>query len=330
MRYLLKAVSNEGRIESLDLHGFDEPSVVQQARSRGYTVLAVHRRAGFAAPWSDARARFPVGPFSQDLLVLLDAGLPLVETLQTLAEREQRGEFRALIERVCAIVREGHTLSAALKRFPREFPPLYVATVQASETTGDLGPALQRYVAYQNQIDTVRKRVLAASIYPALLLLVGGLVCLFLLLYVVPRFSGIFEERGVDLPFFSQLLLAWGQLVRGHGSLIATAIAAAALAAAAVLRRPSVRSRFVDSLWRLPAVGERLRIYQLARFYRTIGMLLRGGVPLVAALQMGSELLHPALRLRLAAASRAIREGRPVAASMEANGLTTPVALRML
>ena len=80
----------------------------------------------------------------------------------------------------------------------------------------------------------------------------------------------------------------------------------------------------------VPAIGERLKVYQLARFYRTIGMLLRGGTPLVAALDMGGELLHPLLRERLARASQAIREGRGVAQSMDANGLTTPVALRML
>jgi general secretion pathway protein F len=85
-----------------------------------------------------------------------------------------------------------------------------------------------------------------------------------------------------------------------------------------------------DALWRLPAIGEHLKVYQLARFYRTIGMLLRGGMPLVGALDMGAELLHPLLRERLVQAARAISEGRSVSQSMEAAGLTTPVALRML
>src|SRR5579862_2864828 len=151
MRYLLKAVSNEGRVASLDFQGLDEASAIQQAESRGYTVLAVHPRGPFTAPWHGAGARFPASAFSQDLLVLLDAGLPLVEALQTLAEREHRGEFRALLTRICAIVREGLPLSAALKQHPLAFSALYVATVQASETTGDLSPALQRFVAYQNQ-----------------------------------------------------------------------------------------------------------------------------------------------------------------------------------
>ena len=97
-----------------------------------------------------------------------------------------------------------------------------------------------------------------------------------------------------------------------------------------VLRLPQVRAGIESLLWRLPVIGEHMKIYQLARFYRTIGMLLRGGMPMVSALDMGAELLHPSLRGRLIGARRAISEGKPVSASLDAHGLTTPVALRML
>jgi general secretion pathway protein F len=155
-------------------------------------------------------------------------------------------------------------------------------------------------------------------------------VSLFLLLYVVPRFSGIYAERGTDLPFFSRLLIAWGELVQGRGPLALGVLVGAVALLIYALNGTLLRARIEYALWRLPAVGERLKLYQLSRFYRTIGMLLRSGTPLLSALQMGTELLHPALRTRLAEARRAISEGRPVAQSMEANGLTTPVALRLL
>src|SRR6266571_1267759 len=308
MRFELKAVSQEGRVESLDFQGLDEASAVQQAESRGYTALAVRPRAGFTTSWRGAHERFPVVLFSQELLVLLNAGLPLVESIETLAERERRSEFRALLERICAIVRQGNTLSSALEQFPQAFPRLYVSTVQASEKTSDLGSALARYVTYQNQIEAIRKRLVNASIYPLLLIGVGGLVSLFLLLYVVPRFSRIYEERGVDLPFFSKVLLAWGQLVEGHAMLVVGVLAGLVIAAVYALRQPTVKARLEKVLWSLPAIGERLKLYQLARFYRTIGMLLRGGMPLLPALQMGADLLHPVLRTRLIAASRAVGE----------------------
>lgn len=330
MRFRLKTVGPEGRVESLDFQAHDESSAVRQAENRGYTVLAVRQAAGAALPWRAAAATFPVVLFSQELLVLLNAGLPLVEAIATLAEKERDGEFRAILERIGVVLSRGRRLSAALDEHPQAFPPLYAATVRASEKTSDLAPALARYVAYQNQIEAVRKRMVNASIYPLLLLGVGGLVSLFLLLYVVPRFSRIYEERSTDLPLFSRLLMAWGQAVEGNGVLVVGALAGLLAAVIYVLRLATVRARIENLLWRLPAIGERLRVYQIARFYRTIGMLLSGGMPVVPALQMGAELLHPVLRTRLAAASRAISEGRPVSESMDANGLTTPVALRML
>jgi general secretion pathway protein F len=96
------------------------------------------------------------------------------------------------------------------------------------------------------------------------------------------------------------------------------------------LRATRLRTTLADAVWRLPGIGERMKVYQLARFYRTIGMLLKGGVPLVTTLKMGAQLLHPVLRARLASAGQAISEGRSVSESLDANELTTPVALRML
>ena len=330
MRFQLKAVGQDGRVEALDLEAFDQGAAVQQAEGRGYTVLSVRRRA---LAWRRG-ARFPVALFSQELLVLLQAGLPLVDSIETLAQKEQRAgrstEVGAALERILATLRQGRPFSAALEQSPQAFPPLYIATVRASERTSDLPAALARYVAYEQQLDAIRKRLVNASIYPALLIGVGALVSLFLLFYVVPRFSHIYEERAVDLPVFSKVLLGWGKVVEGNGAVVGLALLVLAALLFHVFRSASVRARLGDLLWKVPSVGERLKLYQLARFYRTTGMLLRGGMPLVAALDMGAGLLHPALRERLAAARRAITEGRPVAASLEEHGLTTPVALRML
>ncbi|MGH8701057.1 MAG: type II secretion system F family protein [Burkholderiales bacterium] len=330
MRYQLKAIGPDGRVESLDFQAPDRASAVQQIEGRGYTVLSVRTRPSLFAPWRGASTRFPVALFSQELLVLLNAGLPLVEAIETLAEKEKRQDLKLILERIAGTLRQGRPLSAALEQFPSIFSALYAATVRAAEKTSDLAPALSRYVAYQHQVEAIRKRIVYASIYPLLLIGVGGLVSLFLLFYVVPRFSRIYEERSADLPLFSKVLLTWGQAVEGHGVLVLAVIAGLIAVVAYLLRLPQARAAVGDALWRLPAFGENMKVYQLARFYRTIGMLLRGGMPLVTALEMGAELLHPVLRARLVAATHAISEGHSVSQSMERNGLTTPVALRML
>lgn len=326
MRFELKAIGPEGNVELLDFQAQDEASAVQALEGRGYTVLSVRPRRSLL--WQSGRARFPVVLFSQELRALLQAGLPLVESIDTLAQKERTDEWRLLLERVAATLREGRPLSAALEQFPQAFGALYIATVRAAERTSDLAPALARYIAYATQLEAIRKRVVNASIYPLLLMAVGGMVALFLLLYVVPRFGRIYAERGGDLPLFSRWLLAWGQAVDEHGLLV-LAVAAVAMVAAIYLVR-SFKEEIANLLWRLPAIGERLKVYQLARFYRTIGMLVRGGTPLVNALESAGDLLHPLLRGRLTAASRAVAEGHKLSQSMEANGLTTPVAARLL
>jgi general secretion pathway protein F len=328
MRFELKAIGPAGNVEAIDFQAPDETTARRSLEGRGYTVLSVRVKHSLGLPWRSAAERFPVPLFSQELRVLINAGLPLVEAVETLAEKEKRDDFRAVLERLATVMREGQPLSAALQEFPQAFSPLYVATIRASEKTSDLSDALARYVAYAGQLEAIRKRVVNASIYPALLLAVGGLVSLFLLLYVVPRFGNIYAERGGNLPFFSRVLLTWGQAVDKHGVLVLAFIAG--MIGFAIYLFKVFKTQVGNALWRLPAVGEHLKVYQLARFYRTIGMLLRGGMPLVAALDMGAELLHPLLRERLVQAARAISEGRNVSQSMDAAGLTTPVALRML
>ncbi len=326
MRFELRAITQDGRLESVDCQALDAQSARRQAEGRGYTVLEVRSRKSLVA----RSGRFPLPLFSQELLVLLAAGLSLVEALETLAQKEKRAEWRAVLASLLGVLRQGQPLSSALEQAPAAFPPLYVATVRAAEKTSDLVPALTRYVAYQAQLDTIRRRVVNASIYPLLLIAVGGLVTLFLMLYVVPRFGKIYAERSADLPVFSQLLIAWGELVQGHAAFVIIALGAIVVGTVFVLRQTRVRAALGNALWRVPAIGEHLKVYQLARFYRTTGMLLKGGMPLVTALGMAAELLHPVLREKLAAASRAISEGHAVSTSLDANGLATPVALRML
>lgn len=329
MRFALKTIRPEGRVELIEVQARDSAAAEQQAKERGYTVIAVRPRNTIFGLWRGAE-RFPVMLFSQELRVLLEAGLPLVEAIDTLAEKESRTENRAVFEHVSRTLRQGRPLSAAIDQFPELFPAIYAATLRAAERTSDIAPALGRYVAYARQIAALRRTVTQAMIYPSLLLGVGGLVSLFLMLYVVPRFSRIYEERAVDLPLVSKALLSWGRAVEGHGLAVAALFAAAAAVVAWALLSAPMRAWFAAWLWRVPGIAERLRVYQLTRFYRTAGMLLHGGLTLLAALHMCAELLSPALRARLAQACLSISEGQPVSVSMERHGLTTPVALRML
>jgi general secretion pathway protein F len=330
MQFEVKALRARDAIVMLQLEAADTGDARAQAGAQGYTVLAIRARQTWRSWAAPKGGHFQLGLFSQELLALVDAGLTLSDAVETLAEKEDRAEAAKILRHLLAQLYEGRTFSTALQSHPAVFPPLYVASVRASEKTGDLSEALSRYVAYQAQMDAVRKKIVSASIYPVLLVGVGLLVTLFLLGYVVPRFSRIYEGLGTDLPVLSKLLLQWGQLLQAHGALVVVALVAGLALAAYAAARPQARSWAMQRAWRLPAVGARMRMYQLARFYRTLGMLLRGGIPISQALGMVVELLHPALRAQLQMAGVAISEGRSVSHAMETHRLTTSVAVRML
>src|SRR5512141_1297718 len=266
MRFEVKAVREGSGVVALSLDAADMKDAAGQAQAQGYDVLSVKsRRLSLKLP---ARgARFSLMLFSQELRALLDAGLTQVEALETMVEKERHPHNRNILQRVIEKLYEGHPLSYALQQFPEIFPPLYIATIHASEKTGDLDESLARYIDYQSRMDVVRKKVVSASIYPMLLLGAGGLVTLFLMFYVVPRFSKVYEDIGSELPFFSRMLMQWGQLLETHRTLVMAAFAGGVAGTVYMVTRPGFRQSVMRTLWRIPAVGERIRVYQLARFY---------------------------------------------------------------
>jgi len=330
VRFEVKALSNDRGIQLVSLEATDEAEALNQARLQGYAVLTIRRKHNWGKRLATHRSHFSLTLFTQELLALLDAGLSLVEAIETLTEKEEHPESRQVLEQITGRLYEGHTLSYALQQFPARFPPLFVATVRASEKTSDLSTALTRYVEYQVQMDGVRKKVVSASIYPIILLIGGGLVTLFLIGYVVPRFSLVYDQMGQGLPFLSRMLMQFGQILREHGLAIFSVFSLGLAGFIYAVRQPKNRERLVQQLWQVPAIGNRMKIYQLARFYRTLGMLLQGGTPIVTALHMASDLLQVSLRHRLALASASIGEGLSISQAMERHSLTTPVASRML
>lgn len=328
MRYEVKAVlSGQGTVQ-LELEANNEEEARLQVIEQGGMVLSVRRSfSGFSLK---SRTRFPLVHFSQELLSLQTAGLSLVESIETLLEKEQDADNRKIIQNILARLYEGVTFSQALEEYPRAFPPLYIATIRASERTGDLPEALTRFISYQTQMDFVRKKLVGASIYPVLLLAVGFLVSIFLLVFVVPKFSAIYDDMGSDLPWLSLLLIKWGHFVEERGWELAIITGVILTAAIYSVTRPAFRANILRLLWRIPAIGEHMRVYQLARFYKTLGMLLRGGIPVTQALEMVSGLLQSHFRPKVEAAAKHIREGKTISSAMELEGLTTAVGNRML
>lgn len=290
MQFHLKVYRASEGVKFLTLTASNATDAATQAQAQGYRVLSSRRALGPSFN-SATRSKFSVALFSQEMLALLQAGLSLVETIDILAHKSKDAASRRILITLEQHLREGQSFSRALQLMPDAFPPVYVATIRTSEQTGDLVTALDRYLAYHRQLNLVRDKVVAALVYPALLIAVGLLVILFLLGYVVPRFSQVYEDIGGNLPWTSRLLMEWGRFLANHAGGVGLAFLAVIGAIAFVVTRPMVRAWFIKSLWSLPTVGEKIQLYQLARFTRTLAMLINGGIPFVTALTMVQDLL---------------------------------------
>lgn len=326
MQYQLRVIKASGTPSQIAVDAASELEARQRAEQQGYTVLRVASRAHKIRLGTE---HFPLVLFCQELRVLLEAGLPLPDSLDTLIEKETRTETRATLAKLLSAVREGQQLSDAMANLPSAFPSLFVATVKAAETTGNLPEALTRYALYIEQIDILKKRIVSASIYPALVLTFGFLVLIFLMAYVVPRFSKIYESHVSNLSFTTKLLLQLGKFSQDYGLIVLVLLFGLGALLVSLFSQPVIREKLFDAFWKLPYLGEKVRIYHLSRLYRTFSMLLRSGIPVVTGLGMVNSLLGVSLQSNLSKAKRLISEGLSFSEAFESCGLTTPVAGRL-
>jgi general secretion pathway protein F len=325
MQYEVRALSPNAVVEQLSIDALDEADARRQVEARGLFVSKVRRRGG-----ARAKGGISLVLFSQELLALLSAGLGIVEALEALHEKEASPALANVLGRLLAGLREGKRFSSVLAEQADRFPPLYIGIVKAAEGTSDLPRSLARYIDYQQRIDTVRAKIVSAAIYPMILLAVGGAVSGFLITYVVPKFAEVYQGAGRDLPFMSRLMLSWGQFAANHTGLLLAGVGALAALVFFGVRHVLARGGVAGLLARLPGLRERVRIYELSRLYLTLGMLSEGGIPIVHAIDTVQSMVSPDVRAGLQQARLEIESGQPLSSAFAANGLTTPISLRML
>ena len=310
----------------------DAQAAVSALRVDPRRVLSVKavEHSSDASPTSYRSRAFPLRLFSQELAVLLAAGIPLLEGLVTLREKETAASVTHALDTVIEQVQSGQPLSTAFKSQPTAFDSLFIAVVQASERTGQTEQALREHAAYLAWVDALRSKLVSASIYPLTLVVAGLAVIVFLLLFVVPRFAGILEGVGGEMPAASRVLITVGRASGEHPW--ATAVAVLAVLALPVLawRQGALRQWVATRLWQLPLLGPKLHLLALAQFYRTASMLLGAGVPVVAALRSSRQVIAPRLRASLDAAIERVDQGERLSVALQQSGLTTPVSLRMI
>lgn len=324
----------EGRVQTLDVSAADATAACARAVRDGLQVLGCSPRGGAARTLGHERTAKRMGldiaNFSYELASLMAAGLSVVDALRTLAAKDSAPSRRAALLDVVQGLSEGLPLSAALERHPGRYPALLIATVSASEQTGELSTSLRRYAEHQQTIKTLRDKVVGSAVYPMLLLAVGCVVVLFLITVVVPKFAVLIESTRRELPWSSQLLMSWGRFAALHAwevGLVGVALLVALLTAVRHILRNGARAAWLDAV---PLIGPTVRQFRHAQLYRTTGMLVRGGIAAPRALQLGASLLGDADRERLHRAVQLLHEGFSLSSALQTAQLADPVATSML
>ncbi len=268
--------------------------------------------------------------FNQQFVTLIRAGLPILKSLDLLADRLTDEKLGRYIQAVRKEVRTGTILSDAFEK-QGVFPPVYVTSVLAGEKSGSLVEVLDRYVTYQKLTLAVRKKLLVSLLYPCILIVLVISLIFFLVTYVVPNFAELYNSMQAKLPLPTQILIAVGTTARtyvvaGVGTLAATAVLLYFWS-----KRDSSRE-FLDRLqMRLPVIGEVWTKYQVAQLSRVLGTLLVGGIPLVSALETaGRSMGTVVLRKALDSTAVSVREGRPLSESLAKTGIVPDLAVDMM
>ncbi len=322
--FAYRAIGPGGRTTSGQLDAANRAAAVAQIRLLGAAPVEVRELAALASNDNPARRKAPgaarraASKTLGEAAVLLNAGLPLDRALALALDNVEdpvvRADFAALLKRV----KEGEPLSRAMAHNPAMFPPIAQAMAEAGEANGRLGSALDRLAAVQAQAEEVRSIVVSALIYPIILMVIAVAIILMMLLFVVPQFDQLFAQSADKLPPESIAVLAASHGLRAYGLYWLAGLAGAVLIARAWLARASTRAGADRLVLRVPQLGTLVRHIETARFARTLGALVDGGVQVPAALAVAHR--------TIANRSMSLAIGAVVGIVKEGEGLTRPLA----
>src|SRR2546428_567909 len=288
----------------------------QKLADRGLYVYAVDQRNRLLSGFLQRRERSVGGSdfliLNQQFNTLIKAGLPILRALDLLADRASSPKLRPVISQVRDRVREGKSLSEAVAE-AGAFSKVYSTAILAGEKSGNLPGVLDYYIAYQRVSTGVRKKILAALVYPTLLISVAIAIVTYLVTAVIPKFAMLYKDLNVEIPAPTRLLIA---VTIDYRFVVLGIVALMAAAAAGVFlwsRTEQGGTAFDRFKFRLPVLGDTLLKFQVAQFSRTLSTLLTGGTPLVAGLQTASDAITTKLlRSAVAQPTQRVREGESV------------------
>ncbi len=337
-QFLCKVGTPAGEIIERIYSAADEGSLRAQLGGEDMLILSLRRQGilGSLVPrlGGGRRKRIPAKEFlvfNQEMLALVKAGLPIINCLEILIERRKNPVFKQVLADIRDQVRAGTALSDAFESHGDLFPTLYSPSLASGERSGEIGIVLERYVKYSKTVTALRKKVVSALVYPALLLVLSAGLISILILYVLPKFAEFFTGMDAELPLLTIILVNSSIVMRDNILYLIAAAVAVYIAFMAWKRTPAGEMQLDRIKMSLPLVGKVWHLYAVSRFCRTLGTLLAGGIPLVSSLEIAGK----GVGVRLFAERTKdvivkVREGRSLWESLENTRAFTDMTVEMI
>ncbi|MBA3563481.1 MAG: type II secretion system inner membrane protein GspF [Gammaproteobacteria bacterium] len=332
------AVDTGGKERKGVLEGDTARQVRQLLRDRSLLPLQVTEVAQREAKRQTTGVSFRRGIGAMDLALitrqiatLVRSGLPLEEALLAVGEQSEKARLKSILLGVRSRVMEGHTLADGLGDFPQAFPEIFRATVAAGEQSGHLDAVLERLADFTEGRQVLRQKVTNAMVYPVILTLLALLIVSGLLVYVVPKVVGVFEDTGSALPLLTRGLIGLSDFLRANGVYLLVLLGIATFIVRRLLKREEPQRRWHRLLLRLPLVGRLTRGVNTARFTRTFSILAGSGVPVLESLRIaGAVVTNLPMRDAVKEAALRVREGAPIGKSLAATRVFPPMMIHLI
>jgi general secretion pathway protein F len=341
--YAYRASTREGKVIEGNMEASGEAAVISSLRSQGYLPLSVKEGSGsvarralkfdFELPWRRApkvKSR-DLMIFTGELSTLLKAGLPLDRSLHSLSALTENATLKRIVGEVLARVQEGRSLSQALSEHPETFPPLYVNMIRAGEAGGVVETVLERLAEYLENSEKTREEIRSAMVYPLILASVASIAIVIMLTFVLPQFATIFEDLGSAMPASTRFMMGVSDILIGYWWALIILAFAIRTAIKRWLATPAGRERYDRFLLGAPVLGDLVRKLQVARFSRTLGTMLKSGVPLIQALEIVRAVIANIVIARaLVGVQKDVSEGKGLVGPLERAKVFPPLALQMV
>ncbi|HXV14694.1 MAG TPA: type II secretion system F family protein [Candidatus Krumholzibacteria bacterium] len=333
--FVWKGRSPNGELLSGEYQAETKEDLVSHLRKRKIIITSMREKAkgnlNIKLPGQDRVSVKDIGVFTRQFATMINAGLPMVQCLDILAQQTEKEFFRTSIAKIMSDVEGGSTLAESMGRHPKVFSTLYVNMVEAGEAGGILDVILVRLATFLEKLDQLQRKVKSALTYPSVVAFVAIMATCFMLIFIIPTFAKMFTDFGGQLPTPTRIVMGLSDFLRGYWWLIIAIITGVVIAIQRYYKTESGRLVIDKLLLRIPVLGTVIRKGAVARFTRTLGTLISSGVPILSGLEITARTAgNRVVENAVIATRESISQGNTIAEPLRASGVFPPMVTQMI